>query len=87
MIILIMNACFLARAIIYQYNTETYQHEKFLLSFDDKTVSYSILDKFIDFQQIMMVIANINWSLNIFFDVIVLKMLMVYFTFQAKSRE
>ena len=87
MIILIMNACFLARAIVYQYNTKTYQHEKFLLSFDDKTVSYSILDKFIDFQQIMMVIANINWSLNIFFDVIVLKMLMVYFTFQAKSRE
>jgi H+/Cl- antiporter ClcA len=45
------------------------------------------MDQFIDFQQNMMISACINWTLNMFFDVVVLKMLTVYFTLQAKSRE
>lgn len=86
-IIFLLNAGFLARAIVYNYNTHYYAPDKFLLSQDDKTVDWKIMDEFIDFQQNMMISACINWSLNMFFDLVVLKMMMVYFTFQAKSRE
>ena len=86
-IIFLMNAGFLARAIVYNHNTNKYADKKFLLSQDDKTVEWVIMDEFIDYQQNMMISACINWTLNMFFDVVVLKMMTVYFTFQAKSRE
>ena len=58
-----------------------------MLSEDDGTVKWKIMDEFIDYQQNMMISACINWTLNMLFDVVVLKMLTVYFTLQAKSRE